>query len=103
MPYYVVVIYSIDCCINMYCLWLNFHFSTPYYKKYFCGNQCMKCIFPIVKTLALTCSECSDANTNGCKQCNVCCCYCCKHCCTDEERRKQKSIFVMSKGETQLI
>merc|ERR1712113_544347 len=102
-PYYVIIIYSVGCCVNIYCLWLNFHFSTPYYRKYFCGEQCIKCCFPMVKTLALTCSDCSDGEKNGGQQCAICCCYCCKHCCNENERMKQKKLYLMSKTETELV
>eukprot|EP00483_Globobulimina_turgida_P003005 UN03010 len=100
---YTIIIYSIDCAINISCLWLNFGFSTYYYQKFFCGKQCIKCCFPLIKTLALTCTDCSDGNVNGCKQCIVCCCYCCKYCCKSSRRQKQFKIYTMSKGEIELI
>ena len=102
-PHFVFCIYSVDCAVNMYCLWLNFNFATKYYQTWFCGTQCMKNCFPLIKTLALTCEGCSDGERNGCAQCGICCCYCCSHCCNEKERRRQRDIYAMSREETELM
>eukprot|EP01084_Bolivina_argentea_P249002 416662_1 len=95
---YTIIFYSCDTMINMYCLWLTFSFNEKYYEKYFCGDKCTKCCFPMIKTLALTCV--SKKHTN---KCFICCCYLCRYCCVKKKRRLQVKIYKEAKTEIQLI
>ena len=48
-------IYGVDCCINVYCMYLSFGFTGNIWKKLFCGKQCLSCSFPWIKMWAFTC------------------------------------------------
>ena len=58
----VFIYYSFDVCINTYCLWLSFGFTKHIYYTYFCGKKCIKCCFPCIKTLAISCRCCKSNN-----------------------------------------
>ena len=48
-------VYGVDCCINVYCMYLSFSFTDRIWSKLFCRKQCVSCSFPWIKTWAFTC------------------------------------------------
>lgn len=85
--------YEFDSCINIFCLWLTFHFSDKYYKKLFCGKHCIKTYFPCFKAIAVGCDR--DGNEINCTNTKeICCC-----CCIDS---KYKEYYLLSKQEYKL-
>ena len=74
----VYIYYSLDTCINTYCLWLSFGFAKHIYYRYFCGKACIQCWFPLCKTVAISCE-------------------CCK--CNDLSKKQQKQIYKLAKVE----
>eukprot|EP01084_Bolivina_argentea_P045114 83036_1 len=106
VPDFLYMWYSMDCCINLYILWLNFNFTDKYYRKYFCGNKCIRCCFPLVKTMAISCNdECNGNNDHSlCKEIFCCFWYGCKHClCDQTNRNEQMKVYIMAKAEIELV
>eukprot|EP01084_Bolivina_argentea_P037385 69147_1 len=85
------ILYPLDNVINMYCLFLTFKFNEKYYYKYCCGSNCMRLIFPFVKSMALT-------------EHNFFCCCCTYWCgCNKDKKLKQANFRQSAKQEIELM
>ena len=107
LPDFIYLWYSLDTMINIYTFWLSFHFAEKYYASYFGGNACIRCCFPFVKTLALTCNDECNKGVNDERNLYIgvccCCCYGCKHCINTKDRKKGLELYIMSKAEIELV
>ena len=109
--------YVVDAIVDIYCLWLTFKFSERLYYDYCGGRWCTKCLFPFVKTFAISvryfCCDCCTDYDDGMDEefhghnkyypiCRCCwCLFCCTRCYKLKDRKKR--ILRCAKKEIDLL
>ena len=64
-------VYGVDCCINIYCMYLSFRFSSKLWTRVFCGEKCIYLSFPFIKMWTII-----GCKLQCCKDNNVAICNC---------------------------
>eukprot|EP00483_Globobulimina_turgida_P008762 UN08780 len=109
--------YVLDSICDIYCLWLTFKFAERYYYECFCGIKCTQCLFPFVKTCAISvrysCCDCCidngylyiddfDGSPRYYPVCRCCwCLFCCTRCYKIKDKKRR--IYKCVKGEMNIL